>query len=219
MSKPIESDALDRVYRVLGLSGGAVTKETILEDGWVFQMLGLNPIIRRSRTLADTTGWFFGVLLNEHAGAGALTSEIDPYQPAGASAVAPWPSIIRRGFDLWLLNASVIRNDGSGTLDGAALLLDPIAVQQGWGIDDGGTAVAAHDPYPLARWTGLDVSLSGSDPFAIAGDGSATVKIGLRWPRGATVRFISDVAGAAADIQCMMTWGMFVEGFGQDVSQ
>lgn len=219
MSHNVESDALDVLNRVLGL-GSFGGSSTLLDNANLSQTLPVLPeIIRRSRTLAATTGWFYGLVLHVHTAPGNLNSTVDPYAPAGASQVAPWPARIPRGFDVWLLSASLIRNSGSGTLDGAALLLDPTAAQQGWGINNSGAAVAANDPYPIARWTALDTSLTGTDPYGIAGDGGAMVRINQRIARGTVLRFISNVAGAAANIQLMTTMGLFVEGLGQDIAQ
>jgi len=213
----VESNALDNLARVLGIAG--VTGTTILDSGNLSQVLEVTDIVRRSRTPGITTGWFYGLIRHVHAAAGLLNSTIDPYAPDGASQVAPFPRIVPPGFDVWLLNASVLRNSGAGTLDGAALFLDPSAAQQGWGIDDSGTAIVANDPYPLARWTSLDTSMAGIDPFGIAGDGGASVRINQRIARGTVIRFVSDVAAAAANVQCMMTMGLFVEGLGQDIAE
>jgi len=215
VTKPIESDALDVLFRTLGLSGGTDVRGTMLDDGNVSQILDINPIVRRSRTPGVTSGFFYCVMLNEHAGAGALITSVEPYNPAVA-VNPPYPDPVPRGFDFWIFTAHCNRRSGTGTLDGAVLNYDPIQVQQGWGLDNSGAAVVTHQPFPLARWTGLDTTTTHN--IAITGDGSAMVKVGLRLGRGGFLTFTSDVAVAAADIECSMVCGLFPEGLGQDIA-
>lgn len=219
MSKPIESDALDRVYRMLGLSGG-LPRGTLLDDGNVSQVLNLNDIIRRSRTQAGNTGWFKCVMQNVHTGAGALTSTIDPYNP-GDAAVAPFEAVAPRGFDFWILMAMLRRTTGAGTLDDAALSMNPGAGQVGWAVDSSDNLAgnfAAH--YPLVQWTALQAVAGQS--YGLVGEGGYISHVGLRVPRGMgadSLQFRSDAAGAAATFQCSLICGLFVEGLGQDVAQ
>ena len=215
--KRITSDALALLNRMLGLAGaGGKSGKTDLEDERVIQTLDITNVVRRSRTPGNTSGWFFGTLRNEHAGAGTLTSVIDPYTPTG-HFVAPYPAVITRDFDVWVLTASIVSNGAAGALmDGAALFVDPLAVDQGWGVDDMTNDAFGNDPYAIARWTGLDISQTG-DPYGIAGDGGAMVKIGLRVRRGQQLRFRSD-ANAAANFNCVIGLGLFAEGIGQDIA-
>ena len=215
MNQRIESDALDLVTRILGITGA--TGLTLLDDGNVSQVLELGPIIRRSRTPGITTGWFNCFLQNVHGAAGSLHSEIDPYN-AGDSAVAPYPAAVPQGFDFWVLYASLRRQSGAGTLDGAVFYSDPGAQQQGWGENDSGAAVASTLASPLALWTGLDTSITLTNGIGVSGDGSTMVKIGRRIPRGVILEFDSDVAGAAATILLSLTCGLFPEALGQDIA-
>lgn len=216
MSKPIESDALDRLYRVLGLSGGALTKGTLLDDGNVSQVLSINEIVRRSRTPAATTGWYRPVFENVHAAASDEQSNIDPYAP-GAVAFAPYPNPVPRGFDFWILGASLRRTSGAGTLTNANLGVRPVAAQFGWGIDEGGVQVSAPDNMVLAAWTSLN---TGSIiKYGTRGNGDPYAHINLRVPRGTDLFFTSTAAGAAATFRCYLIAALFPEGLGQDVAQ
>lgn len=217
MGKPIESDALDRVYRILGLSGGALPKGTLLDDGNVSQVLDLNPIIRRSRTPAATSGWFVGILNTIHAAAGRIATSINPYTTG--DNVEPYPSPVPRGFDVWVLGASIIRLSGAGDLDGAVLQLDPSPSQQGWGVDNTGAAVVQTLAIPIARFGPLDTSIASELAFAFNPEGGQSmIKVMTRVPRGATLRVATD-ATAAATFQTQLICGLFVESLGQDVAQ
>ena len=214
MSKSIESEALDRLYRVLGLSGGAATP-TLLDDGNVSMVLSINDIVRRSRTPAQQSGWIICAFQNTHGGAGEKTASIDPYSPGDANLL-PYPEEVPRGFDFWILYATMLRAAGAGALDGATLEIQAGASQRGWGISDAGSAIDVNDFMVVARWTGLDSTTTVD--YGIGGDGSARVNIGLRIPRGVNfIRYRSD-AGAAATFRCYLFCALFPEGLGQDVA-
>ena len=217
MGKPIESDALDRVYRVLGLSGGALPKGTILDDGNVSQVLSINEIVRRSRTSAATSGWFYAIFQNVHAAAGPLTSSIDPYDP-GVAVLAPYPDPVPRGFDLYILRAMLRRNSGAGGLDGAVFSMNGGVGQQAWGVNDDGTATgASQDPMPFALFTGLDTSTTSA--VGLSGDGSVNVPVNLRVPQGLLNITLRTDAAAAATFRGYLIMGLFPEALGQDVAQ
>ena len=213
MGHLIESDALGELGRTLGIAGAGGT--TLLDTGNVSQVLPLEKIIRRSRTPGITGGWFHCVILNEHAGAGALSRGIDPYAP-GEFAVAPYPATVRPGFDFWLLGAGLARTSGSGALDGAVLSINPADAQQGWGVDDSGAILLSSIDMVIARWTSFDATTT--KVHGVAGDGSAWVPLKLRIGRGANIKLVSDV-DAAADVLLQMICGLFVSGLGQDVAQ
>ena len=217
MTKPIESDALDRLYRILGLSGGTGVAGTLLDDGNVSLVLNINEIIRRSRTPAATTGWFVGILNTIHAGAGRIATSINPYTTA--NNVEPYSSPVPRGFDVWVMGASLIRLSGAGDLDGAMLQLDPTPSQQGWGQDNTGAAVVQTLAIPIARWGPLDTSIASELAIAFNPEGGeCMIKVMTRVPRGATLRLATD-ATALATFQAQLICGLFPEGLGQDVAQ
>ena len=217
MSKPIESDALDRIYRMLGLSGGALPSGTLLDDGNVSQVLDINPIVRRSRTSAATTGWFACTLENAHAGAGDLTSSINPYEP-GDAAIAPYPSSVPAGFDFWILYAILRRSAGGGDLTGGLLSIAPGNAQRGWGIDDMGAAVIATDQMQLAIFTSLNIAI-GSGVLGLTPTGEVLAPVNMRVPVGNAGLFFRSEAAAAATFRMFLICGLFPEGLGQDVAQ
>ncbi len=216
MGKAIESDALDRVYRVLGLSGGSGVKGTILDDGNVSQVLTVNELVRRSRTSASSSGWFFTIFQNVHAAAGPLTSSIDPYEP-GTNAIPPFPRVVPRGFDIWILRAALRRTAGAGGLDGAVFSYNGGTSQQAWGVDDGGGGVQSQDPIPFALFTAIDASTS--SPVGVSGTGQVSVPVNLRLPQGIVNVTLRTDAAAAATFRGYLTLGLFPEGLGQDVAQ
>ena len=212
MSKPIDSDALDELYRTLGLAGGS-ERGTLLDDGNVSMVLALDRIVRRSRTPGVTDGSHYGVLQNVHGAAGQVATTIDPYA-AGDDAIAPWDPVIPAGFDVWIMGAAVRRVAAAGGLDGGVLSINPLANQQGFGRDSAGAPVADISGYPIAFWDTLNTDTTFA--LGLAGDGSAWARLGIRLTRGAAIAFTSDAA-AAATFNCTVLLGLFPAGLGQDV--
>ena len=216
--KRITSSALLLVDRWLGLGGSSGPTE--LDDGTVSQVLDMWPAIRRMGTPAALGGWFFCLMDNIHPAAGAIDSEVDPYNPGGAflpnSTVYPTP--VPADMDFWLFSIQMKRVSGAAGMDGAAMHINPLVNQQGWGIDNLGAAIAGNDPYTVGRWTGLDSTLAGKDPYGIAGDGSSSVVVNQRIGRGALLRMTTD-ADAACTFRTTLTCGLFAAGLGQDIAQ
>ena len=214
----IDSDALDRVAPVLGISSDKSSAGTRLGSEDLTQVLSVNELVRRARTQGLTDGWFHCALRTIHAGAGAISVSIDPYDP-GDDAFAPYPSPVPRSGpnaqDFYILTASLIRNSGAAALDGAMLFIVPAVNQQGWGRNSAGATVTTTLLYPLVRWTGLDSTLNGVNPSAITGDGAVMVKLNLRIG-GNGLRLTTD-ADAASEFTLLMTCGLFTAGLGQDI--
>jgi len=218
VGRKVDSDALGTVNRVLNIAGAVVGGgQTELEDDRLIQTLDLTPFVRRGRTVGNLTGWYQGILVNVHSAADGEVSSIDPYSP-GASANAPYPGAVPRGWDVWLLGVSGIRSAGAGGLTSAWASINPILSQVGWSQDDAGAPVGAISPrFQLARFTGLDTtqSASGQDAMTTA-QGETFVKTTIRIPRGMNIEFFSESA-AAATFQMLYVMGLFPEGLGQDV--
>jgi len=217
MSKEVDSGALLLINRTLGIAGRG-SAQTDLDDGNLTQVIDVNPIVRRSKTLASFEGVYTGLLRNVHAVAGQLTSTIDPYALA-VGAGAGFPDVVpaQSALDIWLIGACVFRLAGAGTLDGATLETPHTAAQKAFGIDDSGVAVDASGSISLGHWDAI-LGTVNTDP-ATTPQGNTWVPIGLRLARASTgLRFISDVAGASATIQCNMLIGVFPSGLGQDIA-
>jgi len=213
MVKRIRSDALDVVNRALGIDGsGAPVTE--FPDGILDQVLDVGSLIRRGRTQGRTTGLYYGVLRNIHAGAGDLTTDINPFNFGTTGLLPPFPTPIPAHFDLWLLSATVQQAAGSGTI---AAILDLVwpTTQQAFGIDDSGVAVTATVPITVAHW---DTIVTVDILFAVlAGTDQPEARINLRLPPSPNTRILfRTTASAAATFDCTMILGLFPVGLGQD---
>jgi len=212
--KKVDSDVLGVVNRALGLSGvGAPLTE--FTDGTLEQVISVNDLARRGRTQAGTSGLYYGVMENDHTDAETLISQFQPYT-AATGAIAPYPSPMPAGFDVWIIGAAVDQVSGTGTLE-AALFIDPPAANQGWGIDDSGAAVIAADGFAIARWNGLATA---TREFGLQADGLPWARIGMRMMRpplsNAVLQF-SSVSSATSVFRCYITIGVFPVGLGQDI--
>jgi len=207
--KKIDSQALESLKNALGLSGpGSPTTE--LTDGVVDQVIDVGPIIRRSRTQAQTTGLYTAAIRNIHAGASAEANTLNPYD-AGVRGVAPYPTPMTRGFDVWLLNAVVIQVSGSGTLSAALRVNCPASIM-GLSTTGAGLATAQN----LAFWDAVIVEAT---TFGIqAANPKPMQKIGMRLPRSPDTQLIfATTSSAIATFDCFMTVGVFPVALGQDV--
>lgn len=214
--KRITSDALGLVNQSLGLGGGnsAVTE---LDDGIINQTLDINGLARRGRAFAGNDGIFRSVLQNTHLAANTQTSFVRPYA-AGVAAIPPFPSTMPAEYDVWLLSAAVTRVSGSGNGSGILLLAN---VPQGVGIDQAGALITTATVAVVALF---DIQQTiGGTTFLRSGPTSFP-QVNTRIPRNRQgtaltelthVDFISD-SGAAAVYECIMYWGLFPRGLGQD---
>jgi len=214
--KTVDSQALGLVNRALGLTGAGAPLTEFL-DGQVDQTLDIAALVRRGRTQAGTGGIYIGVMENVHGAADSQQSQIVPYNVA-VGAVAPYPSPMPPGFDVWILAATIDQVSGAGTL-AAALSLEPLTDNLlGWGIDESGVAATGISTLPLAYWD--SVVTVGREFGLLGGVGQPWAHIGLRLPRPP----LSDVAldfdttsSAIATFRCYILTGVFPIGLGQDV--
>jgi len=213
--KRFNTDALQEVDRSLGITGQKGAEETELQDGIVDQVLVTNDLIRRGRTLGISEGIFEGVIHHTHTEAETLVTPIAPYAVGTALAVPPYPALVPRGFDVWILKATVVQISGSGTFQGA-LFTNYDAAALGWSIND----LLAADPSSLhtvvVNWNGLD-----TDTFVYGTlDGVVPSFRPFRLLRGtspgSTITF-SSTTSAAATFECQLLTGLFPTGLGQDV--
>lgn len=222
MVQKLDSDALEPVSRSLGIAGAGASSETVLADAEVIQVVDLNRQARRGRVPHGSGGIFRMSLRNIHAGAGVLVSNMVPYL-AGTGTIAPFPSPVPRGFDLWLLGASAIQSADSGF---AFAILSLSNTLRGWGQDDNGAAIVSGLIEPLVFWDGA-VGIAGmSDALNNINSGQMYHRINRRIPRereGAaaadlTTIFFETSASAASTIECNMAFGMFPITLGQDAA-
>lgn len=222
MTTRIDSGALVDITRSLGVSGRGESV-SVLQDGEVFQVLSINQLARRGRTLAGSQGFFSPVMRHVHAAAGQIQSSVNPYN-VGVGTIAPWTSPISDDFDVWLIGATIRTHTGGLTFDSAALALDFQGGNQGWGQDDSGVAVVSSAAKPVALWDST-FSVVGFQVMGLQENGAPYAAIGIRIPRGpggaATIlTFATDTSGGpdtlSIDLQLFM--GLFPTSLGQDIS-
>ena len=191
---------------------------TELEDSSLVQVLDCVPFVRRSRALGSTTGIFHNFLLNEHgAGGTTLQSSIDPYNPGSVFSVRPYPITVPRRLDIFIIGAVLFGSSGTMSNFNVAILsaLTP-ASAMGWGIDDGGSAVAAaNGQIFLARWDVINNEMGVQD--GMTEQGLMYQPIGLRLRRGQTLTFDSNASGTVS-ARCLVLTALMPAGLGQDVS-
>lgn len=217
MVKVLSSESLSPMNKTLGL-GGAGDAQTELLDGTVDQVIAINEIARRGRTLAGTEGIFRIALRNIHAGAGDVSTSFQPYEAALAGVIAPFPSPIPAGLDFWLIGAS-IETDATNSFDSAVIRLTN--VQQGFGIDSAGVAVVSVAVFTLTNWTGVSSAIA--PPYGISsGTQLPYKKINMRIPRKGAIAspFIvcSTQALGAAEYDFVLMCGLFPSALGQDIA-
>lgn len=218
MVKRLDSQALGDLNKALGLTGAGATI-TELTDGVVDQSLTINEIARRGRTQGGTEGLYTAVMRATHVGAGNVTVTVDPYN-VGDSAFPPYPPIMPRGFDVWLLQASVREHSGGPSTIGATLSVDFSNDQQGWGEDNGGSRITSSQAHRLGLWDAL-VNV-GTEFATLAGTEQPSIYPKLRIPRGSrpgastnALVFLSE-ASAAVNFDCQLLLGVFPSALGQD---
>jgi len=210
--KKIDSDALGVLNKALGLTGRG-SQVTELTDGVVDQALDIGPIVRRGRTAAGTEGIFVFRLRNGHTDAQSLTTIINPFNLAAGIAIAPFPDPIPDLFDLWILNASVLRVSGTGTLSAALFANYPASVM-GVSKQGGGTLAIGITSHALAFW---DALISENITFALLNQLGPLAKIGIRLPRSTLTQLVWATTSSATSIyDIIITVGLFPVALGQD---
>lgn len=213
MPKKIDSDALGELQRSLGLTGqGAQVTE--LNDGTVDQVMAINEVARRGRTLAATSGIFTPTMRTNHSGATDENVIVDPYNVGTTGVVAPYPAVMPLQFDVWLMGASIRQVSGAGTLT-ATLSLVQGTRQAGWGLDEAGAQVLVAQPIRLAFWNAVSNVLTkfGTLQGPLGPHWSGPVRLNRF---GMDLRFDARSSEAAA-FDCQLILGVFPAGLGQDV--
>jgi len=212
----VKNPVLLTLGKILGLSPGKGTP-LVLDERNLSLTLPIVPDVARRGGSGIQAGWYLGVLENVHSGADAESSNIDPYNP-GASAVAPYPSVVDPGFDVWLLGVAGIRTSAAGDLLGALMTMNPGDSSQGWGEDDADVPLLATPSLRLAHFNSvLDTVLTTVAHPMLTPAGQTWVPLNLRVPRGGIIGF-STQSAAAAEYQAQFLIGLFPAGLGQDVT-
>lgn len=204
MTQQIESGALTLMNEILQLGAGG-EQTTQLDDGNVSQVIDIKSIVRRSLTFASTEGLFFFGYANIHAGAGVLTSSVNPY--VATTGLNAFPTVMPRGFDVWLLYATMFRVSGAGALTGASLEIVMTDAMRAKGANIGSPAI------PLGIWDGLETITL--EEYGITEQGETVIRPMARLRRGTAVQFRSNSAGVAT-FRCVAVVGAFPAGLGQD---
>ena len=202
--RQLDSGALTLLNEILQLGGGG-EQTTQLDDGNVSQVLDVQQVVRRSLTFASTGGLGFIGFENVHVGAGAISETFNPYAGPDVGANA-FPTDIPRGFDVWLLHATMRRTAGAGALTGGEISYNILANMRAKGDGTAGRMA-------LGLWTSIE-ALTGND-YGITPGGQSLIKLGLRIRRGITLSYDTNAAGAAT-FHCQAMIGVFPAGLGQD---
>lgn len=209
----VDSDALGVVAKSLGLSG-AGAQFTEFADGEVLQVLDVAALVRRGRTRAGTEGIYYAILRNEHAAGDARFTAMNPYELGATGLLAPFPSPMPAGFDIWLLSATMRRQSGSGTVV-AGLSVQYAASVQAFGLNDTGTAVVFSGEGNLCTWD--DLATSGFTWGLLQEQAGQQPRLGVRLPRSVDTQVVfRSTSSALATYQCQIMLGVFPSALGQD---
>jgi len=211
--KKVNSQNLSAVDAMLGITGVGA-QQTEFEDGILQQVVNVVPAARRGGTLGPTRGIFFAHLQNVHTDAESLTSTAFPFSIT-TGRVGAYPSPLRADlFDLWLIQASVRRLSGTGTLI-CQLMLDLTTGFLGWGLDDSAAAVTGIYRATLGLW---DSILAGpGSAVGLLESGDTVLKINQRLTLGCSLRFAS-TSSLTSTYNCELLFGLFPAASGQDVA-
>jgi len=214
--RDIDSDALSQVQRQLGISGIG-SGVAVLEDDELRQVLDVGAAVRRGRADVANGGWFWGVLVNDHLGAGALTSFINPYEADGFELTSYPATIDVSRFDLWIIGASLRVSAGALTITRASMFFGAPLRSLAFGKDDMGAAVApSGGGFAIAGWANQVFDDTTLDWVGRRAGPAAFQPINLRMPRGSNLVFDSKSPDISTyELSIMM--GLFPIGLGNDV--
>jgi len=214
----LDSGALQTLNKVLGATGGE--QHTHIDSGNLQLAIDANAIIRRGMTPALSEGLFSFQLRNAHTNTSAvetITTEVDPYAVAAGLTGAGYPSPVRQGLDVWLLwvRTNVIT---AGGFDSGLLSIIYAAVQQGIIAPTGTTAGILGMP---VFWSETENTIGDGTLGVILtelGSGLGAKPVGLRIPRGATLRWRTRRGAVAGThtYDAAGILGLFPAGLGQD---
>jgi len=220
----IDSGALDVVQRQLGLTGKG-SQEAVFEDGVAQQSFDIFSAVRRGQSARGDGGYFYLAMSHEHAGAGAISQGVNPYQVADAVVFNEWPGNdggagVTRNFDVWIESVGLERTDaGAGVMARPAVVRLTMGTSSlGIGIDGAGAVLEATGSQMIAMWDGL-VTVAGAIVTAVNLDTNEMVKkLGFRMPRSGTLQFITDM-DAAVDMKFTLAMMLVPVAMGSDYAR
>jgi len=219
----IDGLQLSTAQRIMGQTQNQLTGVTHLDADHVQYTVPLAPeLLRRSLSASTSTGLFLGIMENVHSGADDEACTFDPYIPdvfGAGVAQNGYPSPVPAGFDFWVINATLLRTSGAGSVTAVLRQRSDLGFAVGWGIDDVQAPVVGSTSAPvMCHWTGFDAVAAGTEPVGLeTGTGKAyAIPLMTRIRRGMLL-VLSTTSSAAVEVQAIITCGLFPEGLGQDV--
>lgn len=211
--REIDTDALHGVAESLGIGNPAtVVGQVEFQDEVLQQVLDVARLVRRSRAgVVRTQGVINFSIDHTHPVANTITTDVDVYGlVTNVSADPPWPEPEKiEELDIYLLGCSAF-SDTDGAITSAVVQV----VDFPDGEFGGGQSSIQY-----CHFAGND-TITGNFFLTENGTGLTAPKLApLRIPRAfpsTPIRFRS-TAGAAADVTCILTLGLFPRGLGQDV--
>lgn len=209
--RPVDTDALGQIAKVLGIGNPATATSPVdFDDAVLQQVVDVLPTVRRARTIPGTGGLFHGQVSQVHAGAGSLLSQVDPYELSATSLTAEggYPDPVPDDFDVWLLGA--VGSAAVGVINTnlfSNCLINLPNTGSAFG-SSGGTI-----PYFMGD---TEAPISAAVAF-IANSASPDMRQpAFRLTRG-TVLDLNSHAGAAGTVFWTIFLGLFPAGLGQDL--
>ena len=233
MSRTMNSQALVLLDRMLGLSGPGGEQYTTLDDGNVQQVLEISEVARRSLTPAGSSGYYTFNMQSHHSAILLINQLQDPYNLSeeitlGVADINGWPVPVGRGFDIWLIGASIY-TDKVADADWALLQLNVPSRYMALSSHQSNMAPPSQNANDtariiLGRWDTWEADDSESGVVAIhAGlteNGSTYLPINQRLVRGTTIQLSTLATTYANNVRYYMDYilGIFPEGLGQDIA-
>lgn len=213
----VNNALLKTIQALIGIAPAA--SPTVLDDDSISMVLPVLPDVARRGLSVGAGGQFQAIMENVHSAADAESSVIDPYN-ADDTAVPPFPAVVSRDFDIWLIRASMVRTSGAGTLVGGVLKFQAPLDQSpslGIGIDDAGAPVTNNTQQAFCHWDLLVSGITAVNAFGInAKSGQAEYILIARLPFGSKLHFHTEAGTASATFRLTMVLGLFPAGLGQD---
>jgi len=215
MGKVVDSDALVLLNEALGLAG-AGAQLTELDDGLLNQVLAVNRLVGRARTLPPANqGGLSIASFNIVVGASTDTVAIDPYNVPNA-LLYNWPSPVPLGYDIWLIASSAQLVTGGISDFGSAIfeLLGDTAGDGAFGTDEG-AALAAHTQ--RISLMAFDDAITVGGINIMTSSGQTYKQYGTRIGRGTTFSWRVTSSAGTVTARLFLVLGLFPVGLEPDV--